>query len=170
MKKSLLIFILLILVVSQASAYETTVTLDPDESEPMEIPVGGSGVYEIEVCTDHVGPATLHYRASGSELFGTITDGIISSPSGENVKLDFTSDPGDPIECQYFNLIIEPQDGIDSVPQTIYFEVDFNRKQSAGGVVKVEGATYVTPELGTIVLMTAGLLGLLGLTRWQRRD
>jgi len=170
MKKSLLIFILIILTVSQASAYETTVTLDPDESEPMEIPVGGSGVYDIIVCTDHVGPATLHYKAPGTELFGTITDGIISNPSGENVKLDFYSNPGNPIECQHFDMIIEPQDGIDPVPQTIYFNVDFNRKQSASGVVKVEGATNVTPELSTIVLMSVGLLGMLGLTRIKKCD
>jgi hypothetical protein len=127
----------------------------------MQINVGTTGTYALTLDTT--------YKGSGSLIWDTDSSLVVASingmPLAQNGKIDFTSTGGK----QTFTLQVKPLSGI-----TVGEDHDVSVAFSQGGSTTVKALATAgvipAPELSTVALMSAGMIGLFGLVRVQRKD
>lgn len=144
--------------VAVPEAPAVTVTISPDTGNTPTVNVGESAIYTITVNTTYTGESKLQFFGDNSLI--CLIEG---TELGNNRMYSFTSTGG----IQEFELEVFP-----TGPVELYeFNVKYNEMGPGGnGAIRVYSAINAVPELASIFLVSVGLLGLLGLTRLQRRD
>lgn len=123
------------------------------------IKVGTTGHYTIHLNTDNIGPNALQWSTSSPDIIA----GINGGPQSQIGTFNFVS-TGNP---QTFTLDVTPQTGV-SVGQTYKLHVQY-LDQSGDIEAVVTGDVVPTPELATGILISAGLIGLVGIVRFNRK-
>ncbi|MDY6964989.1 MAG: PEP-CTERM sorting domain-containing protein [Halobacteriota archaeon] len=167
--RRILSVLLVLLIVIPGSALAVT-WLDADQ-RAQEVGIGEVATYNITVGTNRRG---LHYI-----WFDTHDDSILARVSGQNGDTGFTTDggyiwiarPDWPFVNTYdFTYEVMPADGVET--HHLYWMVlgdDFPgwRTNITTGIEFV--AVSPVPEPSTFLLLTIGLVGLIGYSRFKRR-
>ncbi|VVB94650.1 Uncharacterised protein [uncultured archaeon] len=149
---------MLLSTVSLVSAQGSNLVVSPLEQK---IHVGSTGTYELTLNTTYKGAASLSWDTDDAFVVAGI-NGLTLAQTG---KFVFTSTGGK----QTFTLEAKPLSGI-----TVGEEHDVTISFSQGGSTTAKAAATAgvipAPELSTVALMSAGMIGLFGLVRVQKRD
>jgi hypothetical protein len=150
--------VMLVTTVSLASAAPSTLVVNP---LMQDIHVGSSGTYVLTLDTPFVGAATLSWDTD-SPLVDAGINGMTPAQTGSYA---FTSTGG----IQTFTLEAKPLSGV-----TVGAEHDILVSFSQGGSITAKASATAgvipTPEMSTVALMSAGMIGLFGLVRVQRKN
>jgi hypothetical protein len=141
-----------------ASASGSTIVVNPLE---MQINVGSTGTYALTLDTTYKGLASLTWDTDSSLMVASINGG----PLAQNGKIDFTSAGG----VQTFTLEVKPLAGI-TVGENHDVSVAFSQGGSTTAKALATAGVIPAPELSTVALMSAGMIGMFGLVRVQRRN
>lgn len=158
MKRSLLIAVTLLSIVTIASAY-AILKIEP---ATQQIPVGTTGTYSIKLNTSDTGNGALQWSTSDDLILARIAGTGSLSRYG---TYSFTNTAN--VE-QTFTLEVQPQSGA-TINQEYEIEVDYKGTSGKVKAIATAGVEPI-PELGTVVLTSTGLLGLIGLVMSRRRD
>lgn len=158
MRRGSLLVIALMSMVILASAY-VDLTIAPTSKD---IPVGTIGDFIITLKTSDVGKGELKWKTDDPRVTARINGEGRFKKSG---VFSFTNTPD---VAQTFILEVQPQDGA-TLGQPVEIEIDYKGKK---GKVKAEVTASVTPvpELSTVVLMSVGLIAMIGLVKMRRRN
>ena len=136
----------------------STVTVNPLNQQ---INIGSTGTYTLKLDTTYTGVAHLSWDTDNAFVVASIN----GKPLAQTGQFDFTSTGG----VQTFTLVAKPQSGI-----TVGDETDILISFSQGGSITAKASATAgvipAPELSTVTLMSAGMIGLFGLVRIKRRD
>lgn len=158
MKKTIGILSILLLMTGVASAAFAELAIDPNTQN---INVGETGIYTITLNTSDTGSGMLQWSTSSPLILARIgTTG--SFAEGGSLSFDNT-----PSVDQTFTLEVEPQSDI-TLNSMYEVEVDYK-----GGPMRkiraiVTGEIVPVPEIATVGLVSAGLVGMVLLRR--RKD
>lgn len=150
--------VMLLSTASLASAQGSNLIVDPLEQK---IHVGSSGTYDLTLETTYTGAASLLWDTDDDLVVASI-NGLAFAKSG---KLDFTSTGG----VQTFKLEAKPLSGV-TIGEYHDIYISFSQGGSTRAKAAATAGVIPAPELSTIALMSAGMIGLFGLVRVQRRD
>lgn len=155
MKRLLTTMVVLLSMVGMASAF-AELDVDPDEQD---INIGETGTYTLTLNTDYTGGAFLTFLSENSLIWADIDD---STPEGSIGSIVITSDGSG---SQTFTLYVQPQSGV-TQGETSDVIVTFSQGGSPAIARAVATAsTNPVPEIATIGLVGAGLIGLVFLRR-----
>jgi len=154
--------------VTLASAY-AELTADPKE---LSIDIGSTGSLTLALDTDDDGEAKLKFETDSAEIKANLIEDSSGSETGpgNDGELVFDNTPKTP---KTFTLEITPQDGATvNEKHDIYIEYQNKNgeKKKWSTKASVTATVVPVPELSTVALMSAGLLGMIALVRRQRRD
>jgi hypothetical protein len=125
------------------------------------INIGSTGTYTLTLDTTYTGPASLKWDADSAFVVASIN----GQPLAQTGTYSFTSTGG----VQTFTLEAKPLSGV-----TVGTETDILVAFSQGGSITAKASASAgvipAPELSTVTLMSAGMIGLFGLVRIKRRD
>jgi len=144
-----------------ASAY-AQLTSDPMKQE---IPVGGNGSYILNLTTDYTGAGGLGYLTDNSSVSARLRElpsGTFTS-LGQSGGLSFTSTGG----SKLFELDVHPQSGVQIRKEyniSVYF-LEGTKPRWWNIKAVVTAGVVPVPELATVVLISAGLVGLVGIRK-----
>lgn len=167
MIKRVTMVILTMLIATGIASAADQIAVDP--STVLDIDVGAIGHFTLTLKTSADAKGGNLDWASDNSL---IWAGIDGAPTGQfGVKAISTSSTcsGTPQICtQTFDLQVEPQSGITLNEQHDITVTYKNAKGVAKAMATASGNPI--PELSTIALTSAGLIGLIGLVRFRRKD
>ena len=156
-RRELTVAFVLLLMVSVAFAY-SELRVSP---RTQEIKVGTNGTYTVTLDTDS-GNGSLHWDTNSPNILARI-GGV--GTFKKNGFYDFTSTG---VDGQTFTLEVQPQDGV-TINQKYKTTVTYkNQLQEAEATVTA--STIPTPEPATIVTAAVGLIGLVSLVRYRKKD
>ncbi len=158
MRRGLLMAVALLSIVTMVSAY-ATLKIEP---ATQQINVGTTGTYTIKLNTSDTGSAALQWSTSDDLILARIAGTGSLSRYG---TYSFTNTAN--VE-QTFTLEVQPQSGA-TINQEYEIEVDYKGTSGKVKAIATAGVEPI-PELGTVVLTSTGLLGLIGLVMSRRRD
>ncbi len=162
MRKSLIIVLAVLLLAGAASAGSTITLPVPTK----DVAIGSSTDFNVVLDTTHQGNGTLNWETSDSAITATLNGGTLAT-SGH---IDIVTVKKVP---QSYTLTVAVGSGA-VVGQEYSVDINYcyaNGKCDNGKIkAKAEGTVIPTPELGTIVLMSAGLVGIFGLVRIRRKE
>lgn len=164
-KKS--ITILAILLTAGIAAAFITAQLDISPAQ-QDINLGATGLYTLTLTTnaDAIG-GTLNWATDSPLLIANI-NGVPASQVGIMPISAHSVCSGSPQSCtQTFTLEASPQSGITSGLHSVTVTV-LNRALVAKAMVS--GGINPVPEVPTGILATAGLIGLVGLVRYRKKN
>ncbi len=150
--------VMFVLTVSLASAAPSTLIVSPLEQE---IHIGSSGTYDLTLDTPYVGAASLSWDTDNPLVEASIN----GQPFAQAGSFDFTSTGG----VQTFTLEAKPLSGI-TVGEEHDIAISFSQGGSITAKASATAGVIPTPEMSTVALMSAGMIGLFGLVRVQRKD
>jgi len=165
MKNILIVTVCCLMTMTMANADKTScITVEPVET--LEIDIGSVGTFTVTLNTDSYDNGTMEYDTGNDYLLAQLINNSVSTTYNRTGSIDFDMPEGsDEIS---FTLNVKPISGITC--HTPY-DVDVSFLNINGKVKAMATASTVPiPELSTIALMSAGLLGLLGLVRLQRKE
>jgi len=164
MRKTILSLIVLLLTISTGSA---TSSISVSPTEVLEIPVGSTGEFTITLDTD-LAAGPIEFETDDPYLFARLVDisdsNINSGGYATSGNIEITGITGPKI----YILYVQPQDGItigEQIDTTIYFRTTSNKLKAMA-----TATSNPVPELATIALVSAGLIGLFGLVRRRRSE
>ncbi len=156
MIKAIVALIVLLSTVSMASAF-TEFDVNPDTQE---ILVGTTGIYTLTLNTSDAGKAGFLWKSDDPDVKARING------EGDFKKNGLFAFENTPNAEQTFTLEVQPQDGV-TLNKPVDVDIGYIGKQ--GGRIRVRATTTAgvvpIPELGTVVLTSAGLIGLFALAR-----
>jgi hypothetical protein len=154
MKTQIIALIVLFSTMGLANASPATLDLNPLSQD---IEVGTTGTYNLTLNTTSSG--YLSWETENPFLNASI-DSALPGQTG-NISVGTGLSP--------HTLYVTPLSGITIGTQ---YDITIWHTQGAGKVAKATATAGVIPipELSTIALTSAGILGLIGLTRIQRKD
>lgn len=160
MNKKLIVAILLTLI-PLAAAY-ATLTVDPVKQD---IPIGTDGSYKVTLVTDNSGPSHMEWITDDSKILAVI--GPVGGPFGSMSQAGsyaFNAVAG----VQIFELRVSPQPGV--IVNTEYDISTIFKHDKKGVKAVVTASANPTPEMPTVALLGTGLVGLIGIARYRRKD
>lgn len=159
-------FIILVCLMSTLIIASGSADLDIDPFGVQDVPKGSTFIYNVTLNgTDSTD--ILHWYSNDSNLTVRMREipGGLWTDYNQSGNINFTYSGGN--IPKYFELETFPDVNMPNkrVDITVWgYETPMGIAKAA-----VTGSVNVTPELSTIALMSAGLLGLIGLIRWQRK-
>jgi hypothetical protein len=154
--KSKSIAIIAILMMAVGASAFASMDINPHTKN---IKVGTTGHYTIHLNTDNTGSGSLQWSTNSAN----VNAGINGGSQSQFGTFNFVS-TGHP---QTFILDVTPQAGV-ILGQTYHIHVQY-LDQSGDIDAVVTGDVVPTPELATGLLVTAGLIGLVGIVRFNRK-
>lgn len=158
MRKVIAVLLLLLSTAGLAGAAPATVTVSPLSQD---ISVGGTGTYTLTLNTPYVGTVSLAWNTGSPDVLASI-DGATFGQTG---SVTFTNTGGSTTHT----LDVTPVSGVTIGTE---YDIDISHSQGGSATVKATATAGVVPipELSTVALMSAGMVGLFGLVRIQRKD
>ncbi len=163
MRKVLILIAMLVSTAVLAAAY-AELTVDPDEQE---ILVGDIGEYTLTLNTDQAGDRQMSWDTGTPVILARVgkADDIEDQTLSQTGSYNFDSSGAD---GQEFKLHIKPTDDAEI---NEHYDVSIAFGSGAWHIGALVTATVIPiPELSTIALTSAGLLGMIGLVRTRRKD
>lgn len=154
MRKIIIPLIVLLSAVSLASAGPAVLDVTP---LTQDIPVGTTGTYALTLTTTVAGALSWD---TGTPLLSASIDG---APAGQTGSIAVG------VGTSAHTLSVTPLSGITiGTP----YDIDLSHTQGGGVTAKATATAGVVPipELSTVALMSAGMIGLFGLVRVRRKD
>lgn len=139
-------------------------TVSPDTVQNIDVGSIGHYTLTLTTSTDAKG-GSLHWHSDSALIWA----GIGAAPTGQtgdkSITMSSTCSGG--VCTQTFDLQVQPQSGI-TLDVVHDITVDYLDQH---GVAKamVTASGNPVPEVSTVLLMTAGLIGLVGLVRYKRK-
>jgi hypothetical protein len=154
MRKLLIGLLVLMSAVSLASADAATLSLDP---LVQSIAIGTNGTYNLTLNTNVSGQ--LYWDTNNSKLSARLEAASFNQSGNINVSAGLHT----------YKLQVQPNSGITAGTQ---YDVSIWHTQGAGIVAKASATAGVVPvpEFSTIALTSAGILGLVMISRKNRKN
>lgn len=126
-----------------------------------DINVGNTGIYTLTLNTPFVGTVTLSWDTGSPDVLARIG----AAPPAQAGSFSFTNTGGSTTHT----LAVTPVSGVTTGME---YDIDISHSQGGSATVRARATAGVVPipELSTVVLMSAGMVGLFGLARMQRKD
>ncbi len=162
MRKSL-IMVLAVLLLAGAASAGSTVTLPVDTKN---VAIGGSTNFNVVLNTSFQGPGTLNWVTGDPAITATLDGGAPATSGHINVNTAKNVEQAHTLTVAIGSGAVVGQEYI----------VDINYCHGNGKCedeeikARAEGTVIPTPELSTVALMSAGLVGIFGLVRIRRKE
>lgn len=149
--------VLVVLFMVGTASADTTITLD---SLTKDVPIGGTVDFTVTLSSDTNGSLQWDVAIPADPITAKIAPGAFAKSGNVGVTV--------PPNVQIFTLTVKAEDGA-VVGQKYKVKVKyFNTEQDLEAMATA--GTIPTPELSTSILTAAGLIGLIGLVRYRRKD
>lgn len=164
MVKKIAAIIIGIISLSVIAMAVSQLTVSPDTVQDIDVGAIGHYTLTLTTSTDPIG-GSLHWHADDAKIWA----GIDAAPTGqtgdEPITTSSTCSAG--VCTQTFDLQVQPQSGI-TLNVVHDITVDYlNDHGVAKAMVTASGNPV--PEVSTGLLVTTGLIGLVGLVRYKRK-
>lgn len=166
MAKKIAAIIIGIISMSIIAMATSQLTVDPDTVKNIDVGTVGHYTLTLTTSTDAKG-GSLHWHSDNSLIWADI-DAAPTGQFGDKSITASSSCSGSPQVCtQTFDLQVQPQSGI-TINVVHDITVDYLNDQ---GVAKamVTASGNPVPEVATGILVSAGLIGLVGFVRYKRK-
>jgi len=154
---------LLLITITPSAAY-TTMDLTPVEQD---VPLGSDTIYLLEINSDDPSLKTIRWFSEDPNLKIKMQDkdGIwVGYKKVGSVDIKHLGGGS-----EYYNVYVTAESPLET-GKVVDFHVQVVGVGLGWAEAAVTGTSNITPELSTMVLMSAGLLGMIGLVRRQRKD
>lgn len=155
-------FVSIVLFSMGTASAGTQLTVDP--SGTLDIPFGEEGEYTITLTTDYTS-GTLYFETDNENLYAKVVyEGSLPACFANSGSVELDNIDGSKV----LTLIVFPSEHIET-HQVYETTLMFYNENNVAKAMVTAGSNPV-PELATILLVSAGLIGLLGLVRRRRSE